>query len=262
MIAIARFCITLDLDLCTHCCGLLINTDYKNHAELKPLHKTAFPILMLLSVSRQAKIINNRYQKGLGGVPWSPWRSSFLCCSFSFTPSAHAFVSLPITHSQTLPGAAEGQLMPWDVTYLLHILNGWQPAAGWWECTSIQWVSRIWTDRNWSLVHSPWLLRKSVQSLPSHIWSCDKAAASSSRYMKLYMAHRIDCQTDRLSRARLMPHSKGALQSLSFLHRVMKINLCTWRHHFQFALKTGRAKSLHHMQQDAGFASLQKPTKA
>lgn len=140
---------------------------------------------MLLSVSRQAKIINNRYQKGLGGVLWSPWRSSFLCCSFSFTPSAHAFVSLPITHSQTLPGAAEGQLVPWDVTYLLHVLNGWQPAAGWWECTSIQWVSRIWTDRNWSLVHSPWLPRKSVQSLPSHIWSCDKAAASSSRYMKL-----------------------------------------------------------------------------
>lgn len=90
-------------------------------AAIHPLHKTAFPILMLFSVSRQAKIINNRYQEGLGGVLWSPWRSSFLRCSFTFTPPAHEFVSLPITQSQTLPSAG---WRPADALRCLH-LQSW-----------------------------------------------------------------------------------------------------------------------------------------
>jgi len=44
------------------------NTTVHRPSDQTSEYKTAFPILMLSSVSRQAKIINDKHQKILGGV--------------------------------------------------------------------------------------------------------------------------------------------------------------------------------------------------
>lgn len=248
------FCITLNLDLRTHWCGLLINTVYKNHVELNLLHKTAFPILMLLSVSRQAKIINNRYQEGLGGVPWSPWRSSFLCCSFSFTPSAHEFVSLPITHSQTRPGAG---WRPADALrcHLLAANPEWMATCCRLMGVHIYSVGFKDLDRSGLKLGSHTLAPQKVSPEPSITYM--KLWQGSSFILKVHETHYtwyIELTVRQTGSAEhgWCPTAREHCRASSFCTGLWK--LCSekprrgwkiWRHHFQFALKTGRAKSLH-----------------
>lgn len=117
---------------------------------------------------------------------------------------------------------AEGQLMPWDV----YIYNPeWMATCCRLMGVHVYSVGFKDLDRLELKLGSHTLAPQNVSPAPSSTHM--KLWQGSSFILKvhgnsLYTVHRIDYWTDRLSRARLMPHSKGALQSLSFLHRIMK----------------------------------------